>query len=94
MRWRETIRGAQWMREDGRYLIYKDGPDCWLAWGPEGSQNVHGIRANTARFLREKLRQDCDEERLHLVAGRELIGAYITREEAVQACSRHDLEAQ
>lgn len=90
MRWVRGVDENQIVTDDDRFAIYKHAPDCFAAWGPQGSQDVDYIRANTARMLRDELGSGCHPEDLQIVAGRGLLGLFTGPDEARAACREYD----
>lgn len=82
---RDTTRAVS----DSDYRVTKDAPDSFLAWGPNGSQDISYIQANTAAHIRKLWREDMQAEKVECVAGRGFIGIFTSGAEAQRACDEH-----
>lgn len=89
LRWVKGVHEAHIRTDDGRYSICKDAPYSFLAWGPEGSQDVDYIRMCTAARLRELMQIERRPEDLKIASGRALLGIFTDPDEARQACTDH-----
>lgn len=87
MRWR-TLTPVR-IESDAGYIVHKDAPDSFIAWGPPGSQDVDYIRMHTAARLRELMQLECRPDDLVMTSGRGLIGIFTDHEEAQAACVEH-----
>lgn len=74
------------IRSDSGYVIHKDAPDTFLAWGPVGSQDIDYIRACTAAALRRDMQIERRPQDLQMTAGRALVGIFTDPDEARAAC--------
>lgn len=89
MRWIHGHHPGQRRTDDDRYVVNKDAPDSFAAWGPIGSQDIDYIRANTAKAIRDLMQKECRPEDLKMASGRGLLGLFNDPMDAKKACEDH-----